>query len=130
MAITHVTAVRNAAADAVVDRIDAGVADANGDLVLMAAGDVEVATLEMANPAYGDAGAAVAGRADSNAIADDTNATGGTLALFKIQDRDNGEVFRGTVTGVGGGGDIEASSATVNASDTVQCTGLNYAAPA
>ncbi len=127
MSITHVAAVRNALADAVVDRLDLGAVDANGDLVLMAAGDVTVATLAMANPAYG---AAANGTAGSNAIADDTNAVGGTLALFKVQDRDNAEVFRGTITGIGGGGDVEASSTTVNAGDTVQCTGLDYSASA
>ena len=130
MALTHTTAVRNAAADAVVDLIDAGTTDATGDLVLMTSGDVEVATLAMTNPAYGAAGAVVAGRADSATISDDTNATGGTLALFKVQDRDNTEIFRGTVTATGGGGDIEASSVTVAAADTVQCSALNYSASA
>lgn len=126
MAITHVTAVRNAAADAVVDRIDLGAADATGDLVLMAAGDVTVATLPMANPAFGAAGAVAAGRADNNAITNDINAVGGTLALFKIQNRDNVEILRGTVTAVGGGGDIEASNVVVAPGDTVQCSSLLY----
>lgn len=130
MALTHTTAARNAAADAVVDLIDVGTTDANGDLVIMTSGDVEVATLAMTAPAYGAAGAVVAGRADSATISDDTSATGGTAALFKVQNRDNTEIFRGTVTATGGGGDIEASSVTIAALDTVQCSALNYSASA
>lgn len=128
MSITHVAAIRNSQANAAVDPIDVGTTDLTGDLVLMSAGDVEVATLNFANPAYGDGGASVTGRADSNVIADDTNATGGLLGLFMTQNRDNAECWRGTITGIGGGGDIEASNTTVSPGDTVQCTGINYSA--
>lgn len=127
MAITHVTAIRNTVANAVVDAIDAGTTDATGDLVHMTSGDVEVATLAMSNPAFGAAAAAIA---TASAISDDTSATGGTVALFKLQDRDNGEVLRGSVTATGGGGDIELSSIIVGATDTVSMTSLTYTAPA
>jgi len=130
MSLTHIAGIRNSMADAAVDPIDTGTTDLTGDLVIMAAGDVEVATLAFANPAYGNGGAVVAGRADSNTIADDTNATGGVAALFKIQNRDNVEQWRGTVTGTGGGGDIEASNTTIGVGNTVQCSALNYTAPA
>lgn len=126
MAITHVTAIRNTMADAVVDAIDSGTTDATGDLVFMTSGDVEVATLAMTNPAFG---AAAAGVATAAAISDDASATGGTVALFKLQDRDNGEVLRGTVTATGGGGDIELSSLSVGAGDTVSMSSLTYTAP-
>ena len=127
MAITHSTAIRNTLANAVVDAIDVGSTNPAGQLVLMATGDVEVATLPMANPAYASA---ISGTANSNPITDDTNATGGTLALFAVQDRDGTEIFRGTVTGTGGGGDIEASNVSVTAGETVECSALNYSAPA
>ena len=126
MALTHTTARRNAAVDSVVDAIDGGTTDATGDLVLMTSGDVEVATLPFSNPAFGNAGASVAGRADANAISDDTNATGGTAALFKVQDRDNAELFRGTVTGTGGGGDIELSTVVISGGSTVGISSLTY----
>lgn len=125
MALTHVTAVRNALANACVDLVDAGSGDANGDLVIMTSGDVEVATLACANPAFG---AASSGTATANAIADDTSATGGTAAKFKFQDRDNGEVFRGSVTATGGGGDIELDNVTVGAGVTVSMTSFTYSA--
>ena len=126
MALTHVTAVRNVVADAVVDSIDAGATDANGDLEYMTAGDVEVATLAMANPAFGAAAAAVA---TANAIADDTNATGGTVSKFKLQDRDNGEVLQGSVTATSGGGDIELTNVVIGATDTVSTSSMTYTAP-
>jgi len=126
MALTHATAARNAAANAVVDLLDAGVTDANGDLVIMTSADVAVATLALTNPAFGNAAAGVA---TANAISDDTNAAGGTAALFKLQDRDNVEVVRGTVTATGGGGDIELSSTNISAGDTVSISSLTYTAP-
>ena len=125
MALTHVTAARNAMADACVDRVDLGAGDAQGDLVIMTSGDVEVATLLCANPAFG---AASSGTATAAAIADDTSATGGTAAKFKFQDRANGEVFRGSVTGTGGGGDIELDNAVVGAGVTVSMTSFTYSA--
>jgi hypothetical protein len=127
MALVHVTAARNGMADYVVDLIDVGATDLNGDLVFMTSGDVEVATLAMSNPAFG---AAAAGTATAAAISDDSSATGGTVALFKIQDRNNAEVFRGTVTATGGGGDIELSSVSIGAGSTVSMTSLTYSASA
>lgn len=126
MALTHVTAVRNAVSDVVVDSIDVGTTDANGDLVYQTSGDVEVATLAMANPSFGASAAAVA---TANAIVDDTSATGGTVSKFKLQDRDNGEVLQGSVTATSGGGDIELSSVVIAATDTVSTSSLTYTAP-
>lgn len=125
MSLTHITAVRNGMADYVVDLIDVGSTDVQGDLVFMTSGDVEVATLAASIPAFG---AAAAGTATAAAISDDTSATGGTVALFKIQDRNNAEVFRGTVTATGGGGDIELSSVSIGAGSTVSMTSLTYSA--
>lgn len=123
MAITHVAAVRNGLADYVVDTIDAGAGA--GALVIMTSGDVEVATLTFSDPAFG---AAAGGTATANSISDDTNATGGTAALFKVQDSDTNEVFRGTVTATGGGGDIELSSVSIGVGDTVSITSFTYSA--
>jgi len=125
MGLTLVTGTRNAACNAVVDLIDVGTTDANGDLVFMTSGDVEVATLAFSATAFG---AASAGVATANTISDDTNATGGTVALFKMQDRDNAEVLRGTVAV--SGGDINLSSLSVGATDTVSVTSLTVTMPA
>jgi len=126
MALTHTTPTRNAIADAVVDRCDSGSTDANGDMVIMTSGDVEVATLALSNPAFG---AAASGVATGNAVSDDTSATGGTAAKVKLQDRDNTEVFQGSVTATSGGGDLELSSVSIGAGDTVSVSSMTYTAP-
>jgi len=122
MAITHVTSVRNGLANYVVDLIDVG---GGGNLIIMTSGDVEVATLDWSNPAFG---AASGGTATASAIAPDTNATGGVAALFKVVDNAQTEIFRGSVTATGGGGDIELSSTSIGATDTVQINNFTYSA--
>jgi len=128
LALTHSTAIRNTLADAVVDAIDAGTTDANGDLVIMTTGlGTEVATLGFAATAFG---AASSGTATAAAITSDSSATGGTAATFKVQNKDNTLIFSGTVTATGGGGDIELSSVSIGAGDTVSVTSFTYSASA
>ena len=123
--ITHTTAIRNGMVDYVVDAIDGGTTDTTGDLVIMTSGDVEVATLSWtATPAFG---ASSTGTATMNAINDDTNATGGTAALFKFQNRDNTEIFRGVVGT--SGEDLNLSSLAIGATDTVSITSFTYTGP-
>ena len=47
------TAARNAACDGVVDLLDVGTTNANARAIFRTSGDVEVATLNMSNPAFG-----------------------------------------------------------------------------
>jgi len=123
MALTHATAVRNTLADAINTAANAGAGAAK--LVIMTSADVEVATLTMSDPAFG---AATSGSITANAIADDTNATGGTAALFKVTDSAGAEVYRGTVGT--SGADLNLSSVTIGAGDTVSVTSLVYTASA
>lgn len=125
MGITLTTTARNAACDAVVDLIDVGTGDANGDLVIMTSGDAEVATLAFSNPAFG---AASSGVATAATISDDTSATGGTAALFKFQNRDNAEVLRGTVGT--SGADLIISSLSIGAGDTISVSSFTVTMPA
>lgn len=125
MAVTHSTAAQNAATDAVVDLLDAGTTDANGDLVFRTSGDTEVATLALSNPAYG---ASSSGVATAGTISDDSSATGGTVAKATQNDRDNTIVITCSVTATGGGGDIELSSVAIGATDTVSVSSLTYQA--
>jgi len=125
MALTHVTAVRNSLAEVVSTATDAGAGA--GQLVIMTSGDVEVATLTFSDPAFG---AAASGSITANAITDDASATGGTAALFKVTDSTGAEVYRGTVTATGGGGDLELSSVTISAGDAVSVSSLVYTASA
>lgn len=125
MAITLTTAARNAACDAVVDLIDVGTTDANGDIMIMTAADAEVATLAFANPAFGSA---VNGVATANTIQPDTTATAGTAALFKFQNRNNVEVLRGTVGT--SGADLNLSSLNIGAGDTISISSFTVTMPA
>lgn len=125
MAITHATAVRNGLADYIDDQVNGGAGA--GTLVFQTSGDVEVATCTFSSPAFG---AASAGVITANSITDDTNATGGTVTKFRIYDGSSTEILNGTVTATGGGGDIELSSTTIGAGDTVSITSLTYEASA
>lgn len=123
MAITHPTAVRNTLADAVVDLIDGGTGA--GTIEFQTSGDVEVATLSFSATAFG---AASSGTATAAAISDDTNATGGTIAKFVVKDGDGTEIFSGSVGT--SGEDINLSSLSIGAGDTVSLSSLTYSAPA
>lgn len=125
MAVTHPTAVRNAIADLVVDRIDAGAGA--GTLEFQTSGDVEVATLTFSDPAFGSASS---GTATASAITSDTSATGGTIAKARAKDSTGTEVFACSVTATGGGGDIQLSSVSVSSGQTVAVSSLTYTAPA
>lgn len=129
MALTHVTAARNAMADACVDRIDLESGTANGALVIMGSGDTAIATLQCAQPAFTAGGSATAGVATANTITNDSSAAVTlTASLFKFQDRTAAEIFRGTVGS--GSGDIDLSSVAIGAGDTVSITSFTYAASA
>lgn len=123
MAITLTTAARNAACDAIVDLLDAGAGA--GTLEFQTSGDVEVATLTFSDPAFGNAATGVA---TASAITSDTNATGGTVAQFKVFDSDSNEVFEGSVGT--SGQDINLNTLTVAASDTVAVSSLTVTMPA
>jgi hypothetical protein len=123
MALTHATNTKNAAADAVVDRIDLGSGTATGILRIMTAADATLVDLPFSNPAFG---AAAAGVATASAITT-TAATGtGTAAKFAIRDRDGNVVVSGTVTATGGGGDITLDSTSITSGQNVAMTSLTY----
>ena len=126
MALTHVTAIRNSLADLVVDAIDAGATDASGDIQVATSSaftTVLATILFSAPPAFG---AASGGTATMNgAPKEDSNAAGGgTAANFRTRDRDNNEVFRGTVAT--SGADMNLSSTTINAGDAVRINSFTY----
>ena len=117
------TPARNAAADGVVDLIDAGAGA--GTLEFETSGDVEVATLTFSDPAFG---AAASGVATASAITQDSSATGGTVAQASAYDSDSNKVIEFTVST--SGADINISSLTVAATETVSCSSLTVTMPA
>jgi hypothetical protein len=125
MAISHPTAVRTGIADFVVDQLDEGTPP--GTLVFQTSGDVEVATLTLANPAFGAASNAVA---TAGSITSDSSATGGTIAKARLKNAAGTDKIICSVTATGGGGDITLSSVSISAGQTVSVTSLTYTAPA
>lgn len=117
------TAARNAACDAIVDLIDADVGA--GSLVFRTSGDTEVATLTFSDPAFG---AASTGVATASAITSDTSATGGTTTKATLQDNSGDIVITATVGT--SGSDINLSSTTIGAADTVAVSSLTVTVPA
>ena len=120
--LTRSAAARNAAANAVVDLLDV---NAPGKLIIMTAADVVLSEHALSNPAFG---AAAAGVATAGAIGDDTaaNATG-TAALYKVEDGNALEVWRGSVGLTGEA--LNLNSLSTVAGTTVSVSALTYTAP-
>lgn len=100
---------------------DATLAGLNGgSLVFLTAADAVVATLPFAATAFAGA---VNGVAASNTIAPDTNVVGGTIAKAVGRTSVAADHINWTVTATGGGGDIELTSLTFAAGETLDLTG-------
>ena len=125
MAITHSTAARNAAATAVTDLQDAQ-SPTPGDLRFLTAGAAEVAILPLSDPSIASV---VAGVATYDAITSDTTTIAGTIDNFELRDGAGTVVISGTVTIIGGGGDIELTSITYANNETIGMSSLTYTAP-
>jgi hypothetical protein len=127
MALTLATMTRDAIADAVDAVINAG--GGAGYLEFQTSGDVEVATITFDATAFGASSSGTITMA--SAPKEDTNATGGTMAKFKIFD--NGAPGTLLITGTVGtsGADINfAGGLVVGAADTVELTSLTITCPA
>lgn len=128
MALTHVTAIRNSLADLVVDAIDVGTTDATGDLIIQTGADATLCTINLSATSFG---AASSGTATAASLPKEGTCTGtGTAAKFRVRNRDNSEVFQGSVTATGGGGDMELSSTSLVTNDVVRINTFTYSASA
>lgn len=140
LSITNAQAIE--CCDNVVDSCDLGSTDANADLRIYSgtapanvdaslSGNTLLAQLEMSNPSFGAAVDVTPGaRATANAISDDTSADAtGTATFFRILDRNNVPRIQGTVTGTGGGGDMEFNSTSIQSGATVRVTSLTVTMP-
>ena len=127
MAVTHSTAARNAATDAVTALIGT-----SGNLVFrispssVASPGTAVATLPLSATAFG---ASSSGTATANSITSDTNATGNAspVAFATLQTSGGTVVIHCAVAA--SGSDINMTNGlTVNSGDTVSCSSLTYTA--
>lgn len=122
MAITISTTGRDAMCNALVDAVDS-----SGNLVLYTSADGEVATLPLSTTAFGNSSTGVATAA---AITDDTSATGGSLSggYHAFETSVGAEIWRGSVGT--SGADLNLSSLTVGAGDTVSVSAYTVTVPA
>ena len=128
MTVTHSTASKDAATNAVVDQLDG----AGSKLVFRITGSsvgapsAAVATLTFATPAFG---ASSSGTATAGAIASDTNAAGNAGAVAFATLQTSGDVIAIQCSVAASASDINMSGGlTVAAADTVSCSSLTYAA--
>ena len=126
MAVTHSTAARNAATDAVTALIGA-----SGNLVFRLTGTIgspgtAVATLPLSATAFG---ASSSGTATANAISSETNETGNASPVSTASLQTSGGTLVIYCAVAASGSDINMSNGlTVAAGDTVSCSSLTYTA--
>lgn len=127
MAVTHSTAARNAATDAVTALIGT-----SGNLVFrispssIASPGTAVATLPLSATAFG---ASSGGTATANAISADTNATGNASPVaFASLQTSGGTLVIHCAVGASGSDINMTNGLTVAAGDTVSCSSLTYTA--
>lgn len=123
MAITHPTSVRNSIADHVVDKVDSGTTDSQGDFVISDGGSTLV-TINLQDPAFGSASSGTANLQGSPSA---TASSSGTADQFTVQDKDNSAVFNGTVGT--SGSDLNMSTTSIQSGETIQITSFSYTAP-
>jgi len=126
MAVTHSTASRDLATNAVVDQLDG----AGSKLVFrispstVGSPGTAVATLIGATPFFG---ASSSGVATAGAIADDSSATGNASPVAYATLQTTGDVIAIQCEVAASGSDIDFSNGlTVAAADTVSCSALTY----
>lgn len=127
MAVTHSTAARNAATDAVTALIGA-----SGKLVFrispssVGSPGTAVATLSLSATAFA---ASASGTASANTITSDTNATGNASAVAFATLQTSGGTIVIQCSVAASASDINMSNGlTVAAGDTVSCSSLTYTA--
>lgn len=137
MAIRLPTAARNAACDAVVDLVDAGPAAGTMQIRSGAqpasandpATGTLLATLTLADPAFGAAAAGVA-TLDATPVLTTTGVAAGTAGWFRVFDSNGNTVFDGSITATAGGGDLTFATTTISVGLEVRITGGTYTQPA
>lgn len=129
------TARKNAAANAVVDLLDAGAGAGYVEIrtgtqpatVDSAATGTLLGTLPLSDPAFGSA---TGGVATAGAITSDTNAdASGTAGWFRAYDSNGTAVIDGSCSGSGGGGDMEFDDPAIVAGGTINISSWTYTQP-
>ncbi len=128
MALTLSTSAKNASANAVVDLVDVGSANAQGIMrIKTAQGGTTLVNINLGNPAFGDAssGTATLLGVPRTGVA----VASGNAAWFDVLDCDENIIYSGTVTATGGGGDAIIDTVAIQTNDTIQLNSHTVAAP-
>lgn len=123
------TTTRNVACNSVVDLLDAG--SGPGYVEILTSADAVLATITLNDPAFGDAGASVAGQAAvdlSGGLSDPSCDASGTAAKFRAYDSDANLVEEGTVGT--SGADMIVPTTTVVAGQPFEITAWTVTMPA
>lgn len=143
MADTNITdAAQQAAANAVVDLVDAGSSNAAGKLRIyddgtsqpsdaddsVPAGSTLLVEFDLQNPAYGNAASSGQATLQGTTISATAVATG-TAAWYRVVDRDETAVFDGDVSGTGGSGDLQLDNTSLASGQTVNLNSHTYTQP-
>jgi uncharacterized protein with beta-barrel porin domain len=136
MALSFAINTANAILNQITARIDLGAAA--GTIVLYSgsiptnantalAGNTVLATLTCADPS---AAAAASKTLTLNAITQDSSADAtGDATFFRVMDSDANVVLQGSVSAVGGGGDLQMNTVSVVAGGPVQITSCSFTLP-
>jgi hypothetical protein len=118
------TGTRNALADAFDAHVNTGAGTAT--FKLETSGDVEVASFDLQNPAFGSASSGVITLA--GVPIQDTSAAGGTVAQASLYNRNADKVCEAVAAT--SGQEVTVSSTTVGVGETVSLTALTVTVPA
>jgi hypothetical protein len=118
MALTHTTAVRNALAEYIAGYLDSGCLVILDDTTVLA-------TFTLGNPAFDDADEGII---VAKAIAAVNVTASGTADGFQVQSSDETEIFSGTVTVTGGGGDLELTDVVLVEGESLAVSLFKYEA--
>jgi hypothetical protein len=134
MAIGLTNAAKSAMCDTLVDRFDAG--SGPGTIQIRsgtrpatadtAATGTLLATVTLADPAFGSASNGVATMTDPASV---TGAAAGTATWFRGLDSNSLTVLDGDITATGGGGDLTLNTTTISVGLTVDITGGTITQP-
>jgi len=118
------TALRNVLADAIDNEINTGAGTST--LQFETSGDQEVATIDLEDPAFGNASSGVITL--EGVPLSDTDATGGIIAQASVFDQDDSKQFELTVAT--SGAEINITTLTIAANEQVDLTALTITVPA
>lgn len=136
MATRISTAARNAAAGAIALLADAGAGAGTIKVYTgsqVATGDTAeagtlLATFTLADPAFGSPSSGVCTLASTPRST--TGAADGTAGWFRVEDSTGANVFDGSVTATGGGGQLELNTTTISTGVSVSITSGSITMPA